>query len=1168
MPYSSIPRHLFLSHLQKCIPKSWKQAPLKPLQNPILCADASMVGVLIASLMDFVTHGHLSNAFKTFFQIQHHAASSHLLLHPIGSLLSACTHFKSLSQGKQLHAHVISLGLDQNPILVSRLVNFYTNVNLLVDAQFVTESSNTLDPLHWNLLISAYVRNRFFVEALCVYKNMLNKKIEPDEYTYPSVLKACGESLDFNSGVEVHRSIEASSMEWSLFVHNALVSMYGKFGKLEVACHLFDNMPRRDSVSWNTIIRCYVSRGMWKEAFQLFGSMQEEGVEMNVIIWNTIAGGCLHSGNFRGALQLISQMRTSIHLDAVAMVVGLSACSHIGAIKLGKEIHGHAVRTCFDVFDNVKNALITMYSRCRDLGHAFMLFHRTEEKGLITWNAMLSGYAHMDKSEEVTFLFREMLQKGMEPNYVTIASVLPLCARISNLQHGKEFHCYIMKHKQFEDYLLLWNALVDMYSWSGRVLEARKVFDSLTKRDEVTYTSMIFGYGMKGEGETVLKLFEEMCKLEIKPDHVTMVAVLTACSHSGLVAQGQSLFKRMINVHGIVPRLEHYACMVDLFGRAGLLNKAKEFITGMPYKPTSAMWATLRGACRIHGNTVMGEWAAGKLLEMMPDHSGYYVLIANMYAAAGCWSKLAEVRTYMRNLGVRKAPGFVDSEFSPFSVGDTSNPHASEIYPLMDGLNELMKDAGYVHSEELVSSEEDFEEMDIGGNSKVRVKNECFKEWSRCRNSETWDKYKIARNETKKAVSEARAQAFDGLYQALGTRDGERSIYRLAKGRERKTRDLDQVKCVKNEEGKVLVHEKDIKERWKAYFHNLFNDGYGYDSSSLDTREEDRNYKYYRRIQKQEVKVALTRMSNGKAVGPDNIPIEVWKTLGDRGSTLSPYLFTLILDVLTEQIQEIAPRCMLFADDIVLLGESREELNERLETWRRALETHGFRLSRSKSEYMECKFNKRRRVSNSEVKIGDHINPQVTRFKYLGFVIQDDGEIEGDMNHRIQAGWMKWRKASGVLCDAKVPIKLKGKFYRTAVRPAILYGTECWAVKSQHENKVGVAEMRMLRWMCGKTRQDKIRNEAIRERVRVAPIVEKMVENRLRWFGHVERRPVDSVVRRVDQMKRRQTIRGRGRPKKTIREVIKKDLELNDLDRSVVLDRTLWRKLIHVADPT
>ncbi|KAK7389358.1 hypothetical protein VNO78_24300 [Psophocarpus tetragonolobus] len=714
---SSIPRHLFLSRLQKCIPNSWKQTPQ---HKPILCGDASMVGVLIASLKDFLSHGHLSHAFNTFSQIQHHVASSHLLLHPISSLLFACSNLKSLSQGKQLHAHVISLGLHQNPILVSRLINFYTNLNLLSDAQFVTETSNTLDPLHWNLVISSYVKNGLFLEALFVYKKMLNKHIQPDEYTYPCVLKACGENLDFNTGLEIHKSIQASSMQWCLFVHNALISMYGKFGKLDIARHLFDNMPSRDAVSWNTIISCYASRGMWKEAFQLFGSMQEEGVEMNVIIWNTIAGGCLHSGNFRGALNLISQMRTSIHLDAVATVVGLNACSHLGALRLGKEIHGHAMRTCFDVFDNVKNALITMYSRCRDLGHAFILFHKIEEKGLITWNAMLSGYAHMDRSEEVTILFREMLQNGVEPNYVTIASVLPLCARIANLQHGKEFHCYIMKREQFKEYLLLWNALLDMYARSGKVLEARKVFDSLITRDEVTYTSMILGYGMQGDGVIALKLFEEMCKLEIKPDQVTMVAVLTACSHSGLVAQGQLLFKRMIDFYGIVPRLEHYACIVDLLGRAGLLNKAKEVITGMPYKPTSSMWATLIGACRIHGNTVIGEWAAGKLLEMKPAHSGYYVLIANMYAAAGCWSKLAEVRTYMRNLGVRKAPGCawvdVGSEFSPFLVGDTSNPHACEIYPMMDGLNELMKDAGYVRTEEFVSSEEDFGEMSSVGN--------------------------------------------------------------------------------------------------------------------------------------------------------------------------------------------------------------------------------------------------------------------------------------------------------------------------------------------------------------------------------------------------------------------------------------------------------------------
>ncbi|KAE8706161.1 Pentatricopeptide repeat-containing protein [Hibiscus syriacus] len=218
-----------------------------------------------------------------------------------------------------------------------------------------------------------------------------------------------------------------------------------------------------------------------------------------------------------------------------------------------------------------------------------------------------------------------MLLSGVEPNYVTIASILPLCARVANLQHGKEFHCYIIRRKVFDDYLLLWNALVAMYARSGKLLAAKHVFDLIQKRDEVTYTSLIAGYGMQDEGHTAMKLFEEMVNLQIKPDHVTMVAVLSACSHCGLVLEGQLWFKKMQSLYGIVPRLEHFSCMVDLYGRAGLLNKAKETITRMPYKPTTAMWATLLGACRIHGNTDIGEWAAEKLLELRPENSGYCV---------------------------------------------------------------------------------------------------------------------------------------------------------------------------------------------------------------------------------------------------------------------------------------------------------------------------------------------------------------------------------------------------------------------------------------------------------------------------------------------------------------------------------------------------------------
>ncbi|KAJ0086754.1 hypothetical protein Patl1_07671 [Pistacia atlantica] len=535
------------------------------------------------------------------------------------------------------------------------MVTFYSTFNLLIDAHVVVDNSSILYPLPWNMLISLYVRNGLFAEAFGAYKQMGSRGIRADNFTYSSVLKACGEMMDLGFGREVHKSIN-SSHEWSLFVHNALVSMYGKFGEMGVARQLFDEMPERDAVSWNTMISGYASKGMWEKAFEMFEKMQEEGVE----------------------------------LDSVAMIIGLGACSHIGAIKLGKEIHGCAIRGGCDDYDNFRNALITMYSRCRDLRHAYTIFQLIEAKSIITWNSMLSGYSHMDRSEEASFLFREMLLSGIEPNYVTIASILPLCARVANLQHGKEFHCYLMRREIFKDYLLLWNALVDMYARSGKVVEAKRVFDLMCTRNEVTYTSLIAGYGVQGEGKVALKLFEEMEKFQIKPDHVTMVAVLSACSHSGLVVEGQRLFEKMSIIYGISPCLEHFACMVDLFGRAGMLNKAKQIISKMPYKPTPAMWATLLGACRIHGNTDIGEWAAEKLLETRTENSGYYVLIANMYAAAGCWNKLAEVRTFMRDLG----------------VGNTSNLKAKEIYPLLDGLTELMKDVEYVSGEEFCSEDE------------------------------------------------------------------------------------------------------------------------------------------------------------------------------------------------------------------------------------------------------------------------------------------------------------------------------------------------------------------------------------------------------------------------------------------------------------------------------
>jgi Reverse transcriptase (RNA-dependent DNA polymerase) len=303
---------------------------------------------------------------------------------------------------------------------------------------------------------------------------------------------------------------------------------------------------------------------------------------------------------------------------------------------------------------------------------------------------------------------------------------------------------------------------------------------------------------------------------------------------------------------------------------------------------------------------------------------------------------------------------------------------------------------------------------------------------------------------------------------------------------------------------------------------------------------------------------------------PVGISGEFPNTIGlHQGSALSPYLFTLIIDEITKHIHKTIPECMLFADDIVLIDDTREGVNAKLEVWRDALESKGFKISRNKTEYMECHFSNSRRINTTNVKIGEHDLETSKSFKYLGSILQENGGIDKDVAHRIQVGWNKWRNASSILCDRKVPLKLKGKFYKTAVRPAMLYGSECWGVNYEHEQKMRVAEMRMLRWMCGHTRLDKIRNECIRNKVGVAPIDEKMRETRLRWFGHVHRRPLDAPVRRVENKESfNQIKRGRGRPKKTWKETIKNDMNYLNLNENMCFDRARWRGLIHIADPT
>ncbi|KAG2602019.1 hypothetical protein PVAP13_5KG646507 [Panicum virgatum] len=272
------------------------------------------------------------------------------------------------------------------------------------------------------------------------------------------------------------------------------------------------------------------------------------------------------------------------------------------------------------------------------------------------------------------------------------------------------------------------------------------------------------------------------------------------------------------------------------------------------------------------------------------------------------------------------------------------------------------------------------------------------------------------------------------------------------------------------------------------------------------------------------------------------------------------------MDEVTGDIQGDIPWCMLFADDVMLVDESRVGVNRKLELWRRTLEGKGFRLSRTKTEYMMCAFSAIMH-EGGDVSLDGQVVPQKDIFRFLGSMLQKDGDIDKDVRHRISAGWLKWHQASGILCDRRVPQKLKGKFYRTAIRPAMLYGAECWPTKRRHIQQLSVAEMQMLQWFCRHTRRDRVRNEVIRERVGVASFEEKLTQHRFRWFGHIQRRPPEAPVRsevlkRVDKVKT-----GSGRPKLIWDESVKRDLKNWNISKEVALDRSAWRLAISVPEP-
>ncbi|GJY47222.1 pentatricopeptide repeat-containing protein [Tanacetum coccineum] len=549
----------------------------------------------------------------------------------------------------------------------------------------------------WNVLIRAYSSSEVPIESVLMFRRMIcGGGVLPNKFTFPFVIKACAEVLDLRVGEVFHGMVVKMSLGSDIYVLNSLIHFYASCGCLDLAYRVFCNMRVRDVVSWNSMITGFAQGDCPNEALELFREMQ---------------GG-------------------SLKPDKVTMMSVLTACTKKLDLDVGRWVHSNIERNGIGGSLNLNNALLDMYTKCGSVEDAKKLFDKMREKDIVSWTTMLVGYAksgdyvtarkyfdimpnqdiaawnalisaceQSGKPKEALAIFSELkVSYKAEPDEVTLVSTLSACAQVGAMDVGGWIHVYIKKHNVKLSCHLA-TSLIDMYSKCGDLNKASEVFSYVDNKDVFVWSAMIAGLAMHGHGRDAIDLFNKMQEFNIRPNGVTFTNLLSACSHTGLVKEGQDFFKKMKPVYGITPGVKHYACMVDMLGRAGHLEEAIELIKTMPMPPLASVWGALLGACKLHLNEDVAEQASTRLLELEPWNHGAYVLLSNIYAKLGKWDKVAKLRKRMKDVGLKKEPGCssieVDGSFHEFIVGDNTHPQSKRIYTKLNEVSEKIKLIGY-----------------------------------------------------------------------------------------------------------------------------------------------------------------------------------------------------------------------------------------------------------------------------------------------------------------------------------------------------------------------------------------------------------------------------------------------------------------------------------------
>lgn len=619
---------------------------------------------------------------------------------------------------------------------------------------FISIPLDMRDTVCYNAMITGYSRNNDGLAAVRLFREMRWDGVRPDNFTFSSVLAALGlVTEDEWQCRQMHCAVVKSGLGLVTSVLNALTSVYIKCAAassssallMAAARKLFDEMVEKDELSWTTMITGYVRCDDLNTARELL-----EGMTAKVgVAWNAMISGYVHHGRFQEALEMFKKMPSmEIPMDEFTYTSLISGCANSGFFQLGKELHAYILRTeaepTKDFSLSVNNALVTLYYRCGKVDLARKVFDTMSVRDTVSWNAILSGYMEAKRveeaksffveiperngltwtviisglaqngyGEEAMKLFNQMRVEGFEPCDYAFAGAIISCAVLGALEHGRQLHAQLISLGH-DSSLSAGNALITMYARCGVFEAAELLFLTMPCVDSVSWNAMIAALAQHGRGVQAIKLFEQMLKEDIRPDRITFLTILSACSHAGLVKEGRHYFNSMRDSYGITPCEDHYARMIDLLCRAGLFSEAKNLINSMPFEAGVPIWEAFLAGCRTHGNMDLGIQAAERLFELMPQHDGTYVLLSNMYANAGKWENVAKVRKLMRDRGIKKEPGCswiaVESKVHVFLVDDTKHPEVEAVYKYLEKVGIEMRKLGYVPDTKFVLHDMESEE--------------------------------------------------------------------------------------------------------------------------------------------------------------------------------------------------------------------------------------------------------------------------------------------------------------------------------------------------------------------------------------------------------------------------------------------------------------------------